>query len=849
MTAQQLIRASGRRSLQVLMSTVRNERHSAGKLTSVALQDLLRGRFPFALVCAFAVLALVLTAPAQAQKTFDSKKGFDLGIPDLPEVPTAAAPTGDDPITYAAEYSLASDSKTGTLRVTATIQSPWHTYSVTQPPGGPKKTEIKVDEKLIKLSGPIDSDEPPHLSKDEVAYPGVPIEEHSDRVVWTVPFNVVGNVKPGDEVAVTVNGLVCTPPPTGNCLPVTKKIQAKHVASLRAAQAIAFRAPDTHADVTVHVEPAEVKPGSDATLVISIQPDASYHVYPFVEGSAEKDFRTLIVPTEKSNVMFAAPTTSAPTETVDLGAEKIAYHSGPVEWRIPLRIPATMQEGKVPLEILVGFMTCTDQACDPPAGVSASGFLNVVASPGGAPQSPFTIQAIPFRDVVKQPQLASWVDFKSPKDVVLEEKPVAPQQAGTLTLTTLLAALAGGFILNFMPCVLPVIGLKVMGFVEQAGSDRSEVIKLNLAYVLGIVSVMWVLAAITIATKNAFGWGEQFTILEFKLAMAGLVFAMSLSFLGVWEIPIPGFATSYRSNKLMEREGIVGAFAKGLLTTILATPCSGPFLGFVFAVTLTLAPWGVLLIYTLVGLGMGLPFLVLCLRPELVRRLPKPGPWMETLKELLAFPLLLTVIYFVASISEDYRIATLSTLIAVWFGCWLIGKVPAYAETNKKVINWSIALASIALWGMFSFYLLGPSKAELPWQQYSPDRLAALRNSGKTVMIDFTANWCVNCQYNTHFAIEKPRVAALVEKNDVVPLLADWTEPSEAIAAQIGRLGSKTIPLLAVYPPDPNAEPIILKDIITEKMLLEALQKAGPSQEPGGRMTSATESTVSSEAR
>lgn len=846
MTAQPLDRASGRRISPVLKSKVRNERAIACKPTSGDMPTFLRKCFPLAAACAFAVIALLLTAPAQAQKA--PAKGFDLGIPDLPEVPAAGAASDEDPITYSAEYSLASDGKSGTLRVTATVQQPWHTYSVTQPPGGPKKTEIKVDPKQIKLSGPIESDAPPHVTKDDL-YPGVAIEEHADRVAWTAPFDVVGQLTPESELDITINGLVCTPLPEGRCMPVTKKVQAKRLATLKSEPAIAFRAPETHADVTVRVEPAEAKPGSDATLVISIKPDRSYHVYPFVEGSAAKDFRTLIVPTEKSDIMFGAPTTSAPTETVDLGAEKISYHTGPVEWRVPLRVPVTMHEGKAPLEILIGFMTCTDQTCDPPAGVAASGFLNVASSPGGAKQSPFTIKAVPFRDVAKQPQLASWVDFKADKDVVLQEKPVEPKQAGSLTLTTLLAALAGGFILNFMPCVLPVIGLKVMGFVEQAGSARSEVIKLNLAYVLGIVSVMWVLAAITIASKNAFGWGEQFTILEFKLAMAGLVFAMSLSFLGVWEIPIPGFATSYRSNQLMEREGVVGAFAKGLLTTILATPCSGPFLGFVFAVTLTLSPLGVLLIYTLVGVGMGLPFLVLCLRPELVRHLPKPGPWMETLKEFLAFPLLLTVVYFVASIGEDYRIATLSTLIAVWFGCWLVGKVPAYADRHKKVINWTAALVSILVWGMVSFSFLGPSKAELPWQPYSPERLAALRSSGKTVMVDFTANWCMNCQYNTHFAIEKPRVVALVDQNEVVPLLADWTEPSEAIAEQIGRLGSKTIPLLAVYPPDPTAEPIILKDIITEKMLLEALKKAGPSQEPSGRMTSATEKPVGVEAR
>jgi suppressor for copper-sensitivity B len=256
-------------------------------------------------------------------------------------------------------------------------------------------------------------------------------------------------------------------------------------------------------------------------------------------------------------------------------------------------------------------------------------------------------------------------------------------------------------------------------------------------------------------------------------------------------------------------------------------------------VTLTLAPLGVFAIYTMVGLGMGLPFLVLCLRPSLVKRLPKPGAWMETLKEALAFPLLLTVIYFVAGIGEEYRIATLSTLIAVWFGCWLIGKVPAYARRSLKAQAWSAAIVMIAAWGFISFTFLGPSKSELPWQPYSPDRLATLRDNGKTVMIDFTANWCVNCQWNTLTAIEKPRVAAVLEKNDVVPLLADWTEPSEAIESHMKRLGVKTIPLLVIYPADRSAEPIVLKDVITEKMVIEALKQAGPSQTPS-KMASTT---------
>ncbi|MGN6135237.1 MAG: protein-disulfide reductase DsbD family protein [Aureliella sp.] len=802
-------------------------------------------------LCALAMCCALLPTSAWAQKKSLDKGlggGLDLGsLSGLPEVPADASATSDQPIAYAAEYTLAEDGKTGQLRVTATLEAPWHTYSVTQPPGGPLPTKITVPGGLVKLTKPFESDSQPLIHQEDV-YPGVNIEEHAERVVWTAPFDVVGKLKAGESnFEVVVDALVCTPPP-GSCLPVKETVKAKYVASLKQTAVEPVRIADSHADVAVYTEPAEVKPGSDATLVVSVQLDDGYHIYPFVEGSAETNFRTLIVPKLKSDVLFGAPATDAEVHATKLGAEEIPYHMGKVEWRIPIRIPSTVRPGEMPVEVLIGFMTCTDQACDPPAGASAAGNIRVVSAPGGEKFHAFQVTETPYRDVAKQPNLASWVDFKAPVKTELAQAQVPPPTESSLGLTTLLAALAGGFILNFMPCVLPVIGLKVLGFVEQAGSDRSEVVKLNVAYVLGILAVMWVLAGITVATKNAFGWGQQFTLMEFKLAMAGLVFAMALSFLGVWEIPIPGFATSYKSSQLMQREGVAGAFAKGLLTTILATPCSGPFLGFVFAVTLTQPPLGVFTIYTMVGLGMGLPFLVLCLRPSLVRKMPKPGPWMETLKEALAFPLLLTVIYFVASIGEEYRVATLSTLIAVWFACWLIGKVPAYALKATKLKAWSAALASIAIWGIVSFTYLGPTKSELPWQPFSPDRLATLRSSGKTVMIDFTANWCLNCQWNTLMAIEKPRVAALVEKNAVVPLLADRTEPSEAIDKQIASLGSATIPLLAIYPPGIDAEPIVLKDVITEKMLLEALKKAGPSQLPG-KMTSLREEEAASETR
>ncbi len=386
-----------------------------------------------------------------------------------------------------------------------------------------------------------------------------------------------------------------------------------------------------------------------------------------------------------------------------------------------------------------------------------------------------------------------------------------------------------------MPCVLPVIGLKVLSFVDQAGNNHRRVISLNLAFSAGIIAVMLVLALAAIAAKSAgdaFGWGEQFTSLEFKVALAGLVFAMALSFLGVWEIPIPGFAMSSKSNDLMAKEGLTGAFLKGILTTVLATPCSGPLLGSLFGLSLSLSTANLLLLYFVVGLGMSLPYLGLCVYPRFVDMLPKPGEWMETLKQLLAFPLLLTVVFFVNSVSADYRIATLLMLIFVWFACWMLGRVPSYANADRRLTAWASAIVVIALGGVVSFKYFGPIENKLPWVAYNEPQLAQLRREGKTVMVDFTANWCVNCQLNMRFAIDKDRVAEIVSENKVVPMVADWTDKSEAIREKLNQLESNSIPLLVIYPPDPNAEPIILRDLITESDVVEALEKAGPSLSP-----------------
>lgn len=791
-------------------------------------------------ICWGLVLLMVAPVALQAQDTkLQSKsqsKGKALsttpfggfGLPS----PGGGVAAGEQ-ATFEAGYELDAEGKSGRISITADIADNWHLYSTTQPEGGPMATKMKLLSESVNLTGPFIPDQAPDIGSDR-AWPGLPIEEHHGVVTWSAPFTVAKQLDPKqDSLEVVLDGQVCMT--GGSCIPITKKMSAKFQGNYgEQSRSESLRITDTQAVWTASLSPAQVKPGDLAVVTLTADLDEGYHIYPFVEE--ESEFRTVIVATSKAGLRFGRPQTDAPISVDNRLETPISYHDGDVTWRIPIRVPDNAQAGEYPIELQVGFVTCNDRSCSKQSGLSLAGNLTVTSTPPvPAAGEALTFAQEDFLTVVDRVSLTDWID-QATTDTTTEtqrSRLASLAAGGGLDIWMVLAALAGGFILNFMPCVLPVIGLKLMGFVNQSGSNRGKIISLNVSYVGGILAVMLVLALANVFAKlagEAFGWGQQFTRLEFQVPMAVLIFAMALSFLGVWEIPIPGFATSNKSGKLMEQEGLTGAFFKGILTTLLATPCSGPFLGTLFGLTLTLSVTSIILLYLLVGIGLGLPYIALCFYPGVIRLLPKPGAWMDTLKQVLAFPLLLTVVYFVAMIAPDYRIATLTLLIVVWFACWLIGRVPAYAEAYRLRSAWAAGTAMTIVGAMGAFMFLGPVKHDLPWMPYNEASLATHRSAGKTVMVEFTARWCLTCQANMKFAIDRPKVAQLVEQNGVVPLLADWSEPSDEIMTKLKELDSLSIPLLAIYPADPAAPPIILRDAITESQLLRALKEAGPSQ-------------------
>ncbi|MEM8945931.1 MAG: thioredoxin family protein [Planctomycetota bacterium] len=508
------------------------------------------------------------------------------------------------------------------------------------------------------------------------------------------------------------------------------------------------------------------------------------------------------------------PPKSHVDEEVWVGLE-LREHYEKVTWFAPVIVPDGVDPAGLTIKGTIEGQACNPQTCVPFEQAIVANQGNGIALPEAA-NSGSTAASNP------------------------NELP-AQSAESTADDTPLLAILAygvlGGLILNLMPCVLPVIGLKMLSFAEQGGQSRARILMLNLSYVGGLMFVFMVLATLAALaqlglTSESYGWGELNTLTWFKVSMTALVFAMALSFLGIWELPIPGFATSGKATELAAREGPFGAFCMGIFTTLLATPCSGPFLGPVLGFTISQPPLIIFGIFFAVGFGMGLPYLLAGLFPSLVSWLPKPGPWMDTFKNLLGFVLLATVVFLFSTIKADYFLATLTLLFGIWFGCWMIGRLPVTAEPNKRRNTWLEAIAAATIVGGCAFTFLSPKDkaSSLPWQPYSPQAVAAARAEGKVVMVDFTAQWCLTCKANLKFAINRPDVKKWVEEHDVVPLLADWTDRNDMIKKALLELNSRSIPLLAIYPPDMSKQPIVLPDLLTQNKVLQALAAAAPQQ-------------------
>ena len=413
----------------------------------------------------------------------------------------------------------------------------------------------------------------------------------------------------------------------------------------------------------------------------------------------------------------------------------------------------------------------------------------------------------------------------------LAEGPAPAIQSSLLTV--LLSAILGGLILNIMPCVLPVISLKIFGFVSEAHHDPKTIFKLGLVFALGILVSFWILAGVVVALKAAgqqIGWGFQLQNPYFVIGMCVVVLVFGLSLFGVFEFYLPAGLSS-GTGKLAARSGAPGAFFKGFLATALATPCTAPFLGSALGYAFSRSSTEIFIVFTAIALGLALPYLLLTARPGWLKHLPKPGPWMEKMKQFMGFLLMATLLWLFWILGSQFGHKAIvwvgAFLLMVSIACWILGSFATpVSGGGRKAVAWTLALA-ISLLGYACFIpkaIGGDEPDPIPWVKFSPQKLDQLLAGHQTVFLDFTAEWCLTCKLNERIVLESKEVRAALKQ--VVPVKADWTRYDPEITHLLAKFNRSGVPLYVIYPGADPSHPIVLPEVITRSLVIEKLQEA-----------------------
>ena len=405
--------------------------------------------------------------------------------------------------------------------------------------------------------------------------------------------------------------------------------------------------------------------------------------------------------------------------------------------------------------------------------------------------------------------------------------------------TFLLFGFLGGIILNLMPCVLPVISLKIFGFIQQAGQSRQKILRSGIAFALGIFAWFIALALLLIALK-AVGrdvtWGGfQFTNAYFVLALSVIVLVFALNLFGVFEISLPQSMTRGLLSTT-ERKDDLGSFFQGVFATVLATPCTAPFLGTALGFAFSQSPAIILAMFVAIAAGMSAPYLLLSAQPAWLRFLPKPGSWMMHVKQFMGFLLLATLLFLLyvlgAQRGLEGAIWASSFLLVISVACWIKGAfVVPTASAAKRSVAVVLMLVLVFASGVYfigdKFYSASVAATDSglrgDWQAFAPDRLQAELEQGHPVFVDFTAAWCLTCKFNEANVLESQEVREAFQRRGVVKLRADWTNGDPVITKLLQQFGRPGVPLYVLYP-GKSEEPIVFPELLTKSMVLEKLE-------------------------
>ncbi len=420
------------------------------------------------------------------------------------------------------------------------------------------------------------------------------------------------------------------------------------------------------------------------------------------------------------------------------------------------------------------------------------------------------------------------------KESTSAEPKNSPQNPNELGLAiALLFAFIGGLILNLMPCVFPVLGIKVMTFVQHAHGEQKRLKQQGLAFLGGVVVSFWVLAALLAALRAAgelIGWGFQLQSPVFVTLLAVLFLLMALNLSGVFEFGMRLQSAAGSLQTESNRGNAMDAFLSGVLATIIATPCTAPFMGAALGYTLSQPAFISFLVFTAVALGMATPVLALSMFPGWLRYLPKPGVWMDTFKQFMAFPLFATVAWLSwvlgSQQGNDGVGMLLFGMVIIAFGAWLYGRWQLEHPVRALIAAVSLLLVGAAIAWPNAAPLAatrdsGMTNSADSWVPFSKEKVAELRAQGRAVFIDFTATWCITCQVNKRIALNQQEVLRRFEELQIVRMRADWTVKDPAITEALASFGRNGVPLYVFYPVGAKAQ--ILPEVLTPSIVLSVI--------------------------
>jgi suppressor for copper-sensitivity B len=566
-------------------------------------------------------------------------------------------------------------------------------------------------------------------------------------------------------------------------------------------------------------------PGTEAQLLVRLEIEDGWHT------NSNRPTYEYLIPTA---VAVTVPTGWSPArleypegtlKTFGFALDPISVYDGEVVILARLDIPTTAPTGStLPVQATVTYQACDHEQCLPPVDKP----VEVPLSLGAEGEATHT--ALFARGVVAG---------SGGGTATTGSAAGSPGQARSSSLAwSLLLGVLGGLLLNAMPCVLPVLSLKVFGLVQSASTGRRAVTLGALATAGGIFASFWLLAASAAIAKGAgaaVGWGIQFQNPLFVAFLLVVVLLFCLNLWGLFEIPLPRFLSSSAGGP---SSGLAGHFSTGLFATLMATPCSAPFLGTALGFALGQSTATIFATFTAIAVGFSLPYLLLAISPDLARALPRPGAWMDTLRGVMGFLLAATAIWLTYVLSAQVgpvrlaavELALLGLALAVWLrhrsrdgGAW------------RPVLGLSaLGLAALPLalvWGPIAPPAVGAETAApselIRWQPFDRSHAEALAAEGQLVFVDVTADWCFTCKFNERLVLNTPEVANAFAEHGVVAMKADWTNRNEAIGAYLAEFGRYGIPFYALY--RPGGSPHVFSELLTQDAVLSAVSQAAAS--------------------